>query len=92
MSNSDILMSFRLSRARRCIENCFGILASRWRVYRQTIIANEETINAIIKASVILHNFVKNKETEYGTIIKYIIFIYESINLITYIYSRIIIS
>ncbi|CAI6358305.1 unnamed protein product [Macrosiphum euphorbiae] len=60
------IFNYRLSRARRCIENCFGILASRWRVYRQTIIASEETVNAIIKATVVLHNFVKNKETEYG--------------------------
>lgn len=78
MSNSDILMLFRLSRARRCIENCFGILASRWRIYRQAIIASEETVNAIIKATVVLHlhNFVKNKETEYGTYYNYTYNIY----------------
>jgi len=85
MSSSDILMPFRLSRARRCIENCFGILASRWRIYRQAIIASEETVNAIIKATVVLHNFIKNKETDYGTLIIHITFIYVSIYLLTYI-------
>lgn len=60
------LIKFRLSRARRCIENTFGIMVSRWRIYKSVIIASEDTINGIIKATVVLHNFVKNKETESG--------------------------
>jgi len=51
------------------IPHCVGAL------YRQAIIAREETVNAIVQATVILHNFVKNKETEYGTYYNYI-FIY----------------
>lgn len=52
---------FRLSRARKCIENTFGILVSRWRIYKRVIITREETVDSIIKATVVLHNFVKNK-------------------------------
>lgn len=40
------------------IENVFGILASRWRIYRKPIIASLPTIEAIVKATVCLHNWV----------------------------------
>lgn len=40
------------------IENTFGIMASRWRIYRKPIIASLPTVEAIVKATVCLHNFV----------------------------------
>lgn len=60
------MLYFRLSRARRVIENTFGILASKWRIYRRPIIAGENTVNAIIKATVVLHNFIKKSEDKEG--------------------------
>ncbi|XP_050056164.1 uncharacterized protein LOC114121840 [Aphis gossypii] len=53
-----------LSRTCRCIENTFGIMASKWLIFRQPIIATEETVNAIVQASVVLHNYVKNMKVE----------------------------
>lgn len=51
------IFNYRLSRARRIVENAFGIATSRFRVFRRPICANVETATAITKAVVVLHNF-----------------------------------
>lgn len=50
------LFNYRLSRARRVVENAFGIMVSRWRIYRKPINASLKTIESIVKATVCLHN------------------------------------
>ncbi|KAJ8939215.1 hypothetical protein NQ314_011205 [Rhamnusium bicolor] len=62
LNNRKNLFNYRLSRARRLIESCFGILSSRWRIYRKPIIASESTIITIIQATTCLHNFLMNRE------------------------------
>ncbi|XP_018372439.1 PREDICTED: uncharacterized protein LOC108767196 [Trachymyrmex cornetzi] len=49
--------NYRLSRARRIIENVFGILASQWRIYRKPIIARVNTTMSMIKSTICLHNW-----------------------------------
>ncbi|XP_018359886.1 PREDICTED: putative nuclease HARBI1 [Trachymyrmex cornetzi] len=44
------VFNYRLSRARRSIENTFGILASQWRIYRKPIIASPTTASRIVQA------------------------------------------
>jgi len=56
------IFNYRLSRARRTIENAFGILAARWRIFWHNIIADVETIEVIIAACLCLHNFLRTKE------------------------------
>jgi hypothetical protein len=56
------IFNYRLSRARRVIENAFGIMASRWRIYRRPIIAAERTVCLIMQATICLHNFILTKE------------------------------
>ena len=51
------IFNYRLSRARRIIENTFGIATSRFRVFRRPIIASESTANSIARAVVALHNY-----------------------------------
>ncbi|XP_065661292.1 uncharacterized protein LOC136084684 [Hydra vulgaris] len=52
-----LIFNYRLSRARRVVENAFGIASSRFRVFHKPIIANVENVIAITKAVVALHNF-----------------------------------
>ena len=56
------IFNYRLSRARRVIENAFGILASRFRVFHKPIIAQVHKVIAITKAAVALHNFLMHEK------------------------------
>lgn len=49
--------NYRLCRARNVVENAFGILSSRWRVYRRPFECKLELVDKIIKTTCILHNY-----------------------------------
>ena len=48
--------NYRSSRARRIVENAFGIATSRFRVFKQPICANVDTARSVVKVVVGLHN------------------------------------
>lgn len=58
------IFNYRLSRARRSVECTFGIFVSKWRIYRQPIVANTATAVKAIQATVVLHNYIINKELD----------------------------
>lgn len=63
----ELVFNYRLSRARLVIENSFGILTSKWRIFSRTIIAKLENIENIVKATICLHNLIIKKRNCYLT-------------------------
>lgn len=67
LSHEDRIFNYRLSRARRVVENAFGVLATRFRVFHTTITLSLEKVDIIILACCVLHNFLIKKNTRYVT-------------------------
>lgn len=61
LSREERIFNYRLSRARRCIENAFGILSGRWLCLRKGLFCSPETSQKIVKACCLLHNFLMKK-------------------------------
>ena len=53
------IFNYRLSRSRRIVENLFGILTNRWRIYHSTIGLQPEFVERIVMATLILHNILR---------------------------------
>ena len=56
------IFNYRLSRCRRVIENAFGILVARFRIFHTPICASIKNTESYVKAAVVLHNFLRQTE------------------------------
>ncbi|KAM4045446.1 putative nuclease HARBI1 [Anomaloglossus baeobatrachus] len=56
------VFNYRLSRARRVVESAFGFLASRFRIFHTAINLKIETIDKVVLACCVLHNFLRKRE------------------------------
>ena len=61
LTHSQRIFNYRLSQARRCSENVFGILASRFCLFQRDIDAQPQNAIKIVLAGVCLHNFIREK-------------------------------
>ncbi|KAG5876835.1 hypothetical protein JTB14_014164 [Gonioctena quinquepunctata] len=51
------IFNYRLSRARRVVENIFGLLASVFRVLRKPMLLQPDEVGLFVMTCVVLHNF-----------------------------------
>ncbi|KAA5784505.1 transposase family protein, partial [Pseudomonas aeruginosa] len=65
LSNKQKIFNYRLSRARRTIENTFGVLVSKFRIFEKPIPVLPETVDKIIKTCCVLHNWLKTISSTY---------------------------
>lgn len=62
VSEHEKIYNYRHSRARRTVENAFGILAGRWRIFLKPIETQPESADYIVLSACCLHNMLrKNK-------------------------------
>lgn len=59
------ICNYRISRARRIVENAFGILTSKFRIFTTEIGIAPEKVDKIVRASCVLHNFLITKSANY---------------------------
>ncbi|KAJ4944615.1 hypothetical protein JOQ06_013158, partial [Pogonophryne albipinna] len=55
------IFNYRRSRARLVVECAFGIVSSRWRMFRRAITTSPEVTELCVKAACVLHNFLRRK-------------------------------
>jgi hypothetical protein len=59
LSHDERIFNYRLSRARRVVENAFGILANRFQVLMSTMQHHPSTIRLIGTTCLVLHNLMR---------------------------------
>ena len=62
LTEEQAIFNYRLSRCRRVIENTFGILRARWRIFSRPVKASVENIKRYTQAAVCLHNYLRQTE------------------------------
>jgi len=55
------IFNYGLSRARRVVENAFGILSQKFQIYQRTLQSLLENADNIIFATCILHNYLRDQ-------------------------------
>jgi hypothetical protein len=59
------IFNYRLSRARRIVENAFGILSNRFQVFKSPIALCPDKVEVIVFASICLHNMLRSLQGSY---------------------------
>lgn len=65
LDTDKVIFNYRLSRARRTVENAFGILVMRWGCLRSEIQSRPEKVQVIVAACCTLHNCLMKVSSDY---------------------------
>ncbi|XP_028416048.1 protein ALP1-like [Dendronephthya gigantea] len=64
LHHEERIFNYRISRARRVVENAFGILTNRFQVLLTTMQHHTATVKLIVKACIVLHNLMRIRYPE----------------------------
>ena len=56
------VFNYRLSRARNVVENAFGILVARWRIFSKPVCVQTENCKQLVMTCILLHNFLHRQD------------------------------
>ena len=62
LDEAERVYNYRLSRARRVVENAFGLLRTRWRIFARPIKASVESVESFTFAAIALHNYLRQTD------------------------------
>ncbi|VVC38696.1 Harbinger transposase-derived nuclease domain [Cinara cedri] len=73
MSQAERIYNYRVSRGRRVVENAFGILLSKFRLFEKPISLKLETLDNVVIVCYAIHNWLKKTNPRYviGDLIDY---------------------
>lgn len=68
LTRPERMFNYRLSRARRIVENAFGILSNRFQCFHSNMRQPPETVTTIVLACCCLHNILRKRDNILGTL------------------------